>query len=149
MCPLVLIPSKIDAAHRAAFGLGVVGVSISIAAPAAGLRSPLRQNYSSWCPPEGAKETVRSTSGWPDVFFFCAAPMATSVQRQTHEPQRNQPVPGLKPLAVPFPPFFSSLLLFFPSPFWSVLSFSRTRRLFIQQDKQTQKNTFSKFGHCG
>ena len=78
--------------------------------------------------------------------FFCAAPMATSVQRQTHEPQRNQQVPGLKPLAVPFPPFFSFLLLFFPSPFWSVLSFSRTRRLFIQLDKQTKKTHFRNLG---
>ena len=57
--------------------------------------------------------------------FFCAAPMAPSVQRQTYGPQMNQRVPKLKPLAVSFPPFFSFLLFFLPSPFLSFFPFSR------------------------
>ena len=124
MCPLVLIPSKIDAAHRAACGLGVVEVSISIAAPAAGLRSPLRQNYPSWCPPEGAKETVRSTSAWPDVYFFVQRPwrLLFSDKPMSHKDINRFRGRSLWPFR--FPPsflffFFSFPLLsgpFFPSP---------------------------------
>ena len=70
LCPLVPIPSPIDAAHRAAFGLGVL---ISIAAPAAGRRSPLGRTIPAGAPRRGRQRRYVPPAAGRACIFLCSA----------------------------------------------------------------------------
>ena len=121
LCPLVPIPSPIDAAHRAAFGLGVL---ISIAAPAAGRRSPLGRAIPAGAPRRGRQRRyVPPAAGRACIFLcsahgaFCAATNLWPINESTGS--------EAEAFGRFVPPFFSFLLFFLPSPFLSFFLFSR------------------------